>query len=171
MIWRDPTAAEHALVDQLAALVAAAHDDGPPPAIGGHLRVAGESGAVRDLLLGSRTALGGAVAILDWRTAPLAEVFFRHGPDEPYELEIDGRTVAGRVVARHVLELAGSALIAVTGDDVELRASGGRWRAREVAPTALPPPGGSPERAPILLDVDQQRAVDLPFGRSLVVDG
>jgi DNA helicase II / ATP-dependent DNA helicase PcrA len=172
MFWRDPTAAEHALVDQLAALVAAAHADGPPPAIGGHLRVEGESGAARDLLLGSRTALGGSAAILDWRTAPLAEVFFRHGPGEPYELEIDGRTVAGRVVARHVLELAGPVLVAITGDDIELRASeGGDWQAREVAPPALPPPGGSPERAPIVLDPDQQRAVDLPPGRSLVVDG
>src|SRR5689334_35674 len=118
MAWRDPTPAEVETIEHVTAVVAQAHDAGPPPAIAGHLRVVGDAGP-RDLLLGARTALDGPVAILDWRTAPLAEVFFRHAPGEPYELDIDDRTVAGRVAARHQLELAGGAVVAIASDTVE----------------------------------------------------
>jgi DNA helicase II / ATP-dependent DNA helicase PcrA len=170
MVWRDPTPSETETIAAVTALIAAAHEGGAPPAIAGHLRVIGETGP-RDLLLGARTALDGPVAILDWRTAPLAEVFFRHEPGEAYELDIDDRAVGGRVAARHQLELAGGMPVAITADDVELRRTGDAWRARDLAPLALPPSGANPERAPIVLDADQQRAVDLAPQRSLVVDG
>jgi len=35
---------------------------------------------VRDVLLGPETRTGGGVAIIDWRSAPLAEVFFFPAP-------------------------------------------------------------------------------------------
>jgi len=171
MEWREPTPEERRLVDELTALVAAAHADGPAPTISGHLRVAGDAGGERDVLLGARTAIGGRGTILDWRTAPLAEVFFRHAPGEAYELELDDRAVAGRVLGRHRLELTARALTAIVGDVVELRSLDGRWRARPASPLPLPPPGGDPGRAPIVLDPDQERAVNLPAARSLVVDG
>jgi DNA helicase-2/ATP-dependent DNA helicase PcrA len=172
-MWRAPTRDEVTLADELAALVVAAHAEGPPPALAGHLRVATESGAVRDYLLGARTVLDAAVPILDWRTAPLAEVFFRHAPGDGYGVELeDGRTVEGRLVGRHRLDVAAGALAALASDTVELaRDPRGPWRARDLPPPAAPPPGTNPERAPIVLDADQQRAVDLASDRSLVVDG
>jgi hypothetical protein len=172
MAWRDPTVAERATIDEVNALVAAAAVDGHAPAVGGHLRVVADSGATRDLLLGARTAIDGPVAVLDWRTAPLAEVFFRYAPGEAYEVELEERAIAGRVAARARLEVAGGRLVAITTDEVELRRDdGGAWRAHAVAPPALPPARPAETARAILLDADQQRAVDLAGTRSLVVDG
>jgi DNA helicase-2/ATP-dependent DNA helicase PcrA len=170
MRWDDPTPADVERIEELTGLLAAVAAAGPSPRIAGHLRVATSTGA-RDVLLGARTVLDGPVAILDWRTAPLAEVFFRHAPGEAYELEVDDRVVAGRVVARHQLALDAGALTAIVSDSTELRRFDDRWRARAAEPPPGPPPGVDPARAPIVLDPDQQRAIELPAGRSLVADG
>lgn len=102
----------------------------------------------RAYLLGQRTALDREPPMLDWRTAPLAEAFFRVGPT--YSVEVDDRVLEGQVKARW---LKGG-----IGPDTEPRPM-----PRETTPAdrnALP-----------VLDPDQQRAVDLPSDTSLVVDG
>src|SRR5262245_5066309 len=111
--WRDPTPAEVATIRAIEALIAAAHAEGPPPQISGHLRIAPDTGGERDVLLGARTHTAGPIAIVDWRTAPLAEAFFRHPPGTPYEIEVDARVVAGRVLAAHRLDVAGPEVIAI----------------------------------------------------------
>ena len=49
------------------------------PAGQGFLTLATDHGE-RELLLGPSTDLATPIPTLDWRTAPLAEVFFRHRP-------------------------------------------------------------------------------------------
>src|SRR4029079_1908576 len=53
----------------------------------------GVSGRVRDVLLGAAPLLDGkrGVTIVEWRKAPIAEVFFSCEEDEAYEIEVDGR--------------------------------------------------------------------------------
>ncbi|CAN5921280.1 hypothetical protein BH11MYX3_BH11MYX3_34760 [soil metagenome] len=51
------------------------------PAAQGYLAVTTERGD-RQYVLGPRTVLDAEVPMLDWRTAPLASVFFRHAPGE-----------------------------------------------------------------------------------------
>jgi DNA helicase-2/ATP-dependent DNA helicase PcrA len=139
------------LVSTLQAMVDELHAAGAAPAIFGHMRVA-SGGRERDLLLGSRTVLG-PVTVLDWRTAPLAEVFFRQQAGEAYELDVDGRAVAGRLIAKHRVRVSGGAV------------SIG-------APASLPPPGATSKgRSEIVLDAQQRRAVELDDGVSLIVDG
>jgi len=133
------------------------------PAAQGVLAVATERGD-RTYLLGPRTRVEGGGAMLDWRTAPLAEVFFRYRPGEPYEIEAGDRTTGGRVVARWVIAHHGEALI---GDDRVISAEGVRALARP-QPVAGPPIDRS---ALPVLDPDQQAAVDLPAETSLVLDG
>ncbi len=82
--------------DELDQLIAAV------PSAQGILTVDTERGA-RTYALGPRTQLDAEVPLLDWRTAPLAGAFFRHGPGELYELEAGSRINEGRVSARWVI--------------------------------------------------------------------
>src|SRR5262245_26786308 len=140
----DLTPTVQALIDEL-------HAAGGAPAIFAHMRVA-TGGRERDLLLGSRTVLG-RVTVLDWRTSPLAEVFFRHRPGEEYELEVDGRAVTGRLLARHRVRVAGGAA------------------SIEPAPSIASEAATSKGRAEVVLDAQQRRAVEMPDDASIVVDG
>ncbi|HEY1558800.1 MAG TPA: ATP-binding domain-containing protein [Kofleriaceae bacterium] len=105
----------------------------------------------RTYLLGAHSDLGASPPLLDWRTAPLAEPFFRCAPGEPYAIEVGDHVLEGRVRERGLLD-----------------ANGARVAELEPAPLA----GRAPDRALLpVLDADQQRAVDLPRDTSLVVDG
>ena len=133
------------------------------PAAQGYLAVATERGP-RTYLLGPRTQVDGDLAMLDWRTAPLAEAFFRYRPGESYEVEAGERTATGRVVARWVIARHGEALI---GEDRVLERTGARPvpRPQPIATTAV-------DRSTLpVLDPEQQAAVDLPADTSLVIDG
>ena len=116
-------------LDRLARLVAAAHaalpaDEAPCFA---HLRVRSVRG-VRDLLLGARSHLGGGVTILDWQTAPLAQVFFGCLEGDEYELELDGRVLLGEVLERSLLRMEAGQLVEVrTADEAWTRGADGAW--------------------------------------------
>lgn len=142
--------------DDLAALLVST------PAAQGYLGVITPRGQ-RAYVLGPRTALDGEAPMLDWRTAPLAGVFFRHRAGESYELEIgEQQTTEGRVTERWVF--ANGDLV---GEDVRLTAEGEVSRVRPSPPAIAP----RDRDAAIILDADQQRAVDLPADTSLVLDG
>jgi len=131
------------------------------PAAQGFLAVETPRGA-RTYLLGARTQMDVTPPVLDWRTSPLAEAFFRAGPGEPYEVEAGDRTQEGTVRERWLLGRH-----RVLGDTQALSAD---------ATTELPRPAPrhvpAPQRdALVVLDPEQQRAVDLPAETSLVVDG
>lgn len=126
-------------------------------AVFGHMRVA-QGDRVRDLLLGNRSLVERDLTVLDWRGSPLAEVFFRHREGDEYEIEMDGRELAGRLEERRLLR--------VERGRVELVAGG------------APPPGrpvrGGAGRAPITvehLDRDQRAAVLRPEQESVLVRG
>lgn len=133
------------------------------PAAQGYLAVATERGD-RTYLLGPRTQVDGEVAMLDWRTAPLAEAFFRYRPGEPYDIDAGERTASGRVIARWVIARHGEALI----DDTRVIGAGGERLMPRPQPVARPP---SDRSALPVLDPEQQAAVDLPADTSLVLDG
>lgn len=132
------------------------------PAAQGYLGVVTSRGP-RGYLLGPRTALDGEAPMLDWRTAPLAGVFFRHRAGESYELEIgDEQTTDGRVVERWLFSSGD-----LVGEEVRQTASGEVARERPSPPKIAP----RDRDAVIVLDADQQRAVDLPADTSVVLDG
>jgi DNA helicase-2/ATP-dependent DNA helicase PcrA len=142
--------------DDLASLLVSA------PAAQGFLGVVTPRGT-RSYVLGPRTTLEGEAPMLDWRTAPLAGVFFRHRAGESYELEIgEEKTTEGNVTERWIF--ANGDLV---GEDVRLTANGEVARPRPSPPKITP----RDRDAAIVLDADQQRAVDLPADTSLVLDG
>src|SRR5260221_6769267 len=136
------------------------------PAGQGYLVVATERGE-RSYLIGPRTQTDTTPAMLDWRTAPLAEAFFRSAPGEPYEFETADRTSEGTVRERWVIVGRGK-LDALIGDDSIVHRDGRVEPRPHPAPVAAPMPDRS---ALVVLDAEQQRAVDLPADTSLVLDG
>ncbi|CAN5725143.1 hypothetical protein BH11MYX2_BH11MYX2_33260 [soil metagenome] len=132
------------------------------PAAQGLLRVNTPRGE-RSYVLGPRTALDADPPMLDWRTSPLASVFFRHRVGEAYELEVGNRTTGGTVAERWVVDRAEIA----TADDVVIDANGSQPRTHPAPPAGLP----RDREATIVLDPEQQRAVELPAEVSLVLDG
>jgi DNA helicase-2/ATP-dependent DNA helicase PcrA len=170
---------QHRVVDHIERLVAAAGltapSDAPPPVAWMQVETRGR---VRDLLLGWRTDVVGAVTVLHWQTAPLASVFLSTREGEDYELDVDGRTLEGTVRARALLDVSAGSLVEVlTADAVLSRRGGGPWRREGDPPPSLlqPRPLGA-LRAPSpftldALDAEQRRAVELPRRRALLVLG
>lgn len=136
---------------------------------GGYLAVDTERGR-REYLLGPRTQLEGGTPMLDWRTAPLAEAFFRHGPGDAYELPTGAE---GRVAERWLLvgrggQDARGGLESLVGDDRAVARDGGE----RATPRPAPVPAVEVDRSQlVVLDPEQQAAVDLPADTSLVLDG
>ena len=80
-------------------------------------------GGLRDILLGFQTFIDSAagVTIVDWRTAPIARIFFNYAEGDVYEHEVDGRWLSGEVECRRVLTF-------VDGDVAVILDSGGVLR-------------------------------------------
>ncbi|MEO6774291.1 MAG: ATP-binding domain-containing protein [Kofleriaceae bacterium] len=135
------------------------------PAARGYLVVATERGE-RSYVLGPRTQPDTTPAMLDWRNAPLAEAFFRAAPGEPHEFTTGDRVSEIHVRERWLLQGRGT-LDALIGDATTVYRDHEEPRVRP-----SPRPGPVPERsALVVLDPEQQRAVDLGADTSLVVDG
>lgn len=141
-----------------------------------HLRV-DEGGATKDYLLGKCSFLetGAGVRIVDWRVAPIAQVFYRYREGDDYEEAFPGRTAEGSVVARRITVIAGGELQKILGDGVALtRSAAGTW-AREAhgAPafTPLEASDGAPPDVTALLDAEQFAAISAPAEQPLVVLG
>jgi hypothetical protein len=132
------------------------------PAAQGVLAVETERGD-RTYLLGPHTDAAASPPLLDWRTSPLAEAFFRAAPGEPYAIEAGERTNEDVVRERWLIQRG-----ALIGDTQIVHADG------TIEPRTRPAPaaGTAPDRALLpVLDPEQQRAVDLPSDTSLVIDG
>lgn len=94
----------------------------------GHMRLR-SGGRSRDVLLGERPFVDAdrSVAIIDWRRAPLAEVFFSCEPGDEYEIEAGDRTITGVLEERRVVTFNGGDLSAISIDEGLLRRDGERW--------------------------------------------
>jgi len=94
-----------------------------------HLRIEVD-GRVRDLLLGDRTFVDSRrdVSIVDWRTAPVAAVFFDHRQGDWYEEDFPGRLAEGLVLARRVLSVDEGRLVRVQCPEGSFqRSAAGTW--------------------------------------------
>jgi DNA helicase-2/ATP-dependent DNA helicase PcrA len=158
-----------------------------------HMRVR-EGGAAKDYLLGHASFVDPAsgVRIVDWRIAPVAQIFYRYREGDSYEEEFPGRVAEGVVEARRIVVMAQGALAQIVGDGIVLtRKADGQWAriGRDVLslspggagtatrPGALGVGVGSTERAAgpmdvtAQLDADQFAAISAPPGQPLLVLG
>jgi DNA helicase II / ATP-dependent DNA helicase PcrA len=86
-------------------------------------------GKCRDVLLGYQTFIdaANAVTIVDWRTAPIAQVFFNYQEGEEYEHEVEGRSSSGVVRRRNVVTFEHGRVVALTTPRAVLRRTAEGW--------------------------------------------
>jgi hypothetical protein len=163
---------EAAVLERLVRLVTLAYQQtGLDPL--GHMRLA-TKGQHRDVLLADRTDLSSKeLSLLDWRTAPLAEVFFNCEPGDNYEIDIDGRNIDGVLLERHLLGCEAGKLLWAQTD-------GGRHSPSSEPEEMIPLrntvlcPRGTPTGLrlfPAELDERQLQAVRLDRGRPVLILG
>ncbi len=94
---------QSALLEQLRKSRSAPQVDPASPYFA-HLRIR-EGERVRDLCLGRATRLDHGLRIVDWRHAPIAQLFYRYQQGEEFEEEITGRTHEGTIEARRTVTI------------------------------------------------------------------
>lgn len=102
----------------------------------GHLRLVEDGKSPRDYCLGSGTLSSGpsGVRVIDWRVAPIAEVFYRYREGDEYEEALPGRIVTGVVAVRRLIVIEASTLRRVIGDGYAYeRDASGTWRTSDRA--------------------------------------
>lgn len=165
----------HRLEATRATLEAAHAAFGPQPVAGVmRLRTARRELTV---LLGATQKAEGPLALIDWQTAPLAEVFFSCGEGDRYELTLDERQVKGRLLDKALTRVEGGELVELWCDDGHAwRDAHGTWHSgkaeRPLVP-GRPKAKQAPYRSPleVTLDPAQQRVVDLPKSRHVLLLG
>src|SRR5256885_1552593 len=92
-----------------------------------HIRLRYADGRESDFLLGAVFRRGEGLTILDWRTAPLAEVFFAYAEGEEYEIDLGDRKLAGKVLRRNLVRFEDRDLQELQWPNGALRRLDGRW--------------------------------------------
>jgi DNA helicase IV len=151
--------------------------------------VVDEGKGPKDYLLGQVTFLAPAagVRVVDWRVAPVAQIFYRHREGDAYEEELPGRVAEGLVVARRVVVIEDGVLTRILGDGLTLtRLDDGRWTQVDPTAAALATGGAGAAARPgilgvgaaarptdvtALLDPEQYAAVCAPPEEPLLVLG
>ncbi len=142
----------------------------------GHLKLE-TAGRTIDVLIGGTTRINPGVSTLDWKTAPLAEVFFSYSEGEDYEIEIGDRSVGGRLLQKNVLTWKAEALVRLECGEgtAVLTADGWRVLAEPGHPhlKARAKAARLPFRSPLDVDLDpaQQKIVHLPAAEQTLILG
>ncbi len=106
----------------------------------GHLRlreeVRGRGIVERDILVGRATFVDAAarINIVDWRHAPVSQLFYRYPEGSDYEERFGDRDVEGEIVARRVLTIEGGVLRRVACPQGVWGRRGGAPGAAETSP-------------------------------------
>jgi DNA helicase-2/ATP-dependent DNA helicase PcrA len=85
----------------------------------GHLRlresVRGRGVVERDVLIGRATFFDheNRVSIVDWRNAPVSQLFYRYAEGDEYEERFGDRDVEGEIVVRRILTIDGGTLVRI----------------------------------------------------------
>ncbi len=154
-----------------------------------HMQLESDRG-MRDVLLGQVSFIDSmrGVVIVDWRAAPVAEVFFHYAEGDDYEQQYPDRWVEGILHKRRILAFDGGELVQIQTPETTLRCDGkGVWAlddsgqrpkleggeggalAKRVIGT-----GRSGEKLPLissLLDERQYEALTLDASRPLLILG
>lgn len=118
-----------------------------------HMRLE-EGGKERDVLIGKRGFIDRKqnVQIVDWRNAPISQVYYRYDEGDDYDEEIAGRHLSGLITVRRNLSIQNSVLRRVgTPQGTFLRDAEGGWHeATGSAAPVLQGGQGTAARAPKL---------------------
>src|SRR5207248_7597736 len=142
-----------------------------------HVKLRYADGRESDMLLGGVFRRGAGITILDWRTAPLAEVFFAWAEGEEYEVDLGDRKLGGIVLQRNLVRFEQGELVELSWPGGTLAKVRGEWRPQEPAllPRLLPRPHGQRARpaspVDVELDAGQRAVVELPQRETVLILG
>lgn len=113
----------------------------------GHLRLR-EGGRERDVLIGRATFVDPErrVQIVDWRHAPLSQLYYRYEEGSDYEERFGERDVEGEIVARRTVTIEGGRLRRIACPQGVWQREGLGWRREDVKESALAGGQGSATR-------------------------
>jgi DNA helicase II / ATP-dependent DNA helicase PcrA len=111
----------------------------------GHLKLREQSEqpqgwSERDVMIGRATFVDAkaGVRIVDWRHAPVSQLYYRYAEGSPYEERFGDREVEGEILARRTVTIDQSTLIRVSAPQgTFVRAKGGHWRRFDARESAL----------------------------------
>jgi DNA helicase-2/ATP-dependent DNA helicase PcrA len=109
----------------------------------GHLRlredVAGRGRVERDVFIGRATFVDpeSRINIVDWRHAPVSQLFYRYAEGSDYEETFGGRDVEGEVLVRRTLTIEGGRLARVASPQGTWVRVDGEWLERDTPLRAL----------------------------------
>ncbi len=133
----------------------------------GHLRlreqVEGRPVVARDVLIGRATFIDPAsrVNIVDWRHAPVSQLYYRYTEGSDYEERFGEREVQGEILARRTVTVDGGALLRVACPQGVWTRDGSAqrgWRRDDVAESALAGGEGTAARTTTFSGPLQDRA-------------
>ncbi len=102
--------------------------------------VAGRGSVERDVFIGRATFVdpGSRINVVDWRHAPVSQLFYRYAEGSDYEETFGGRDVQGEVLVRRTLTIEGGRLTRVASPrGVWVRGGGAEWIERDAPVRAL----------------------------------
>lgn len=110
----------------------------------------------KDYLLGNVTFIDTrlGVRVVDWRVAPIAQVFYRYREGDAFDHDVPGRTIEGTVIARRILTVENGDLRRVLSGDVALeRDASGVWHSLKRDAMSLAVGGANTAARPGILGV------------------
>ena len=114
----------------------------------GHLRLREEGKGERDVLIGKTTLVDGraGVRIVDWRHAPVSQIYYRYEEGTEYEETFGEREVEGKVLVRRTLTIDEGELLRICAPQGTFVRGEQGWRTVAVSATELSGGQGSAVR-------------------------
>lgn len=105
----------------------------------GHLKLRESERGVRDVLIGRTTHIDAraGVRIVDWRHAPISQLYYRYEEGSDYEETFGEREVEGTVLARRTVTIDGGVLLRVSCPETTFVKRDGAWVAMTARQTSL----------------------------------
>ncbi len=115
----------------------------------GHLRLREKGRGTRDVLIGRGTCIEPTegIRIVDWRHAPVSQLYYRHEEGARYEEVFGDREVEGKVLIRRTVGISDGQLSRVTAPQGTFVRGATSWRQLQVTQTQLQGGEGSAIRA------------------------
>ncbi|MED5372714.1 MAG: 3'-5' exonuclease [Myxococcota bacterium] len=125
----------HALLQQLRA-ARRTDDVDPDNPYFAHMRLR-EDGRERNLYLGKVTRIDHGLRIIDWRNAPIAQLFYRYREGDEYAEEVGDRILEGEIVARRSVSINGGQLERIDAPQGIFSRRNGEWDHRDPSKARL----------------------------------
>lgn len=105
----------------------------------GHLRLVEKERGVRDVLIGRTTHIDAkaGVRIVDWRHAPVSQIYYRYEEGTEYEETFGEREVEGRVLVRRTVTIDDGKLYRIAAPQGTFVHTGDGWRGLAVHSSEL----------------------------------